>query len=362
MSDALLPDPEADGPPPAAPPGPILQSAVIGFRVVYLVTLLLGLLWLGSNCRIISADSQAVVTQFGRIVRVQKAGLLVAWPRPIEDVRLLPGPDRQLSQPVGALPAVGGITAAAADASGDTVPANATPYLTGDGNVVLLDATLIYRITDPSTYFLSRDHVGPALNRLFRASAVEVAAGQSLNDFLVAQPVAGPGGGQTINALRAAVRERLLNTMNRRLKDLNDQGFGQGVEVDRIDMTAWLPPEAKLAFDAVLTAGQKADQNIAAASTAAELRRQGANREADRLLSAAQAVAVERNVSATVDTTSITAIERTSGARAGLEEQAYRNSVGQVLAKAGSVVVIDPNSGRRILMTVPNKPMAGARQ
>jgi modulator of FtsH protease HflK len=359
MSDVSPPDHE--GPPLEAAPGPIQQSAVIGFRVVYIVTLLLGVLWLGSNFRVVSSDSQAVVSQFGRIVRVQKAGLLLAWPRPIEQVRLLPGPGRQLSQPVAGLPPVGGITAAAADASGDTVPANATPYLTGDGNVVLLDATLIYRITDPATYVLSQDHVAPALNRVFRAAAVEVAAGQSLNDFLVAQPTSGPASGQSINAIRAAVRERLLNTMNRRLKALNDQGLGQGVEVDRIDMTAWLPPEAKLAFDAVLTAGQKADQNIAAASTAAELRRQGADREADRLLTTAQATAVERTTAATLDTTSISAIERTSGARAGLAEQAYRASIGQVLGKAGQVIVIDPNSGHRLLLNGPSKPPAGPR-
>jgi regulator of protease activity HflC (stomatin/prohibitin superfamily) len=146
--------------------------------------------------------------------------------------------------------------------------------------------------------------------------------------------------------------------MNARLKALKAQGAGLGVEIDRIDMTAWLPPKAKLAFDAVLTAGQRADKNIADANTAAELRRQGAEREADRLISAAQAVAIERTTTATVDTTSITAIERTTGARVGLEQQAYRNGIGGVLGKAGSVIVVDPNSGQRILMNGPNKPVS----
>jgi regulator of protease activity HflC (stomatin/prohibitin superfamily) len=362
MSDTTIIE-GSDGPPPAAAPGPIVQSAAIGFRVVYIVTLILGVIWLGSNFRIVSSDSQAVVMQFGRIVRTAKPGLLLALPRPIEQVRLLPGRDRQLPHAVAALPAIGGISAASSDAASNTTPAGATPYLTGDGNVVLLDAILTYRITDPSAYVLSKDHVLPALDRLFRASAVTVAAGQGLNDFLVAQPTTGPGGAQTtINAVRAAVRERLLNTLNARLKTLNDTGDGLGVEIDRIDMTAWLPPQAKLAFDAVLTAGQKADQNIAAASTAAELRRQGAQREADRLISTAQAIAVERTTNATLDTTSIAAIERTSGARAGLEQQAYRNNIGQVLAKAGAVIVVDPNSGKRVMLTGPNKAMVGAQK
>lgn len=355
MTDAALS--MADGPPPPAAPGPILQSAVIGFRVVYIVTLLLALLWLGSNCRIISSDNQAVITQFGRIVRTQKAGLLLAWPRPIEAVRLLPGPDRQLSRAVAALPPVAGI-APATGLNGDTVPAGATPYLTGDGKVVLLDATLIYRITDPAAYVLSQDHVAPAVDRMFRASAVRVAAGQALNDFLVFQSTGDQSGPQSIEAIRGAVRDRLLSSINARLKTLADQGQGLGVEIDRIDMTAWLPPQAKDAFDAVLTASQKADQNIAAANTSAELRRQGAQREADRLVSAAQAVALERTVTANVDTTSITAIERASGSHAGLAEQAYRNTVGSVLGKAGQVIVIDPKSGQRVLMNGPAQGMS----
>src|SRR6185312_4231405 len=86
------------GPPPPPPPGPIAQSVAIGFRVVYVAGLLLLAIWLMSNIRTIPSDSQAVVLRFGRIVRAQEAGLLVAWPRPIERVEVLPGPERQLSQ------------------------------------------------------------------------------------------------------------------------------------------------------------------------------------------------------------------------------------------------------------------------
>jgi regulator of protease activity HflC (stomatin/prohibitin superfamily) len=346
---------DIEGPSVAAPPGPILQSATIGFRVVYIVTILLGVLWFGSNFRIISSDNQAVVMQFGRIVRTHKAGLVLAWPRPFEQVLLLPGPERQLSRQVAALPRVAGISYTSQDPSGGSLPATATPYLTGDNKVVLLDATLVYRITDPIAYVLSQDHVGPALDRMFRASAVHVAAGQQLNDFLVVENANGTDA-ENIEAIRGRVRDRLLANMNARLHDLADRGDSLGVEIDRIDMTPALPPQAKIAFDAVLTAGQKADQNVAAANTAAERRRQGAQREADRLISAAQAAALERQTNATVDTTSIMAIEKTSGSHAGLEDQAYRNTIGSVLAKAGNVITIDAKSGQRILMTGPPRP------
>jgi regulator of protease activity HflC (stomatin/prohibitin superfamily) len=357
MSDYAR-SPETDGPAPLPAPGPVLQSAAIGFRAVYIVTALLGVLWLCSNFRIISSDSQAVVMRFGRIVQTRQAGLLLAWPRPFEQVRMLPGPDRQLSHPVAALPALGGIEPASTEPGGDTTPASAAPYLTGDGAVVLLDATLIYRITDPAAYVLSQNHVIPALDRMFRATAVGVAAGWTLNDFVVAQDAnANPNGaGSTVSAMRGAVRDQLLARMNGRLKALEAQGAGLGVEIDRIDMTALLPPEAKLAFDQVLTASQKADQDIAAASTAAERRRQGAQREADRSISAAQASAIEASTNANVDTANILAIEQTRGSREALAQQAYRDGVGQVLAKAGSVITVDPRSGARFIIPAPQNP------
>lgn len=73
---------EPPGPAPVPPPGPIAQSVAIGFRAVYIAGALLMILWLTSNVREIASDSQAVVLRFGRIVRSQASGLLVAWPRP----------------------------------------------------------------------------------------------------------------------------------------------------------------------------------------------------------------------------------------------------------------------------------------
>ncbi len=76
--------------------------------------------------------------RFGRIVRAQQAGLLIAWPRPIEQVQLLPGPERQLSQDVAALPPASDKAQALIGTDRDAQarrPQAAAPYLTGDGNV-----------------------------------------------------------------------------------------------------------------------------------------------------------------------------------------------------------------------------------
>jgi len=366
------------GPPPVAPPGPVAQSVAIGFVAVYVVTLLLSLVWAVSNIRQIAPDSQAVVLRFGKVVRTQSAGLLVAWPRPFEDVMLLPGSSLQLSYAVAPLPATGGIEAASDDPSVQPVPATAAPYLTGDGNVVLLDATLTYHVTDAESYYLAQDHVLPALNRLFDAAAVDAAAENSLNDFVVSKPAdtdsdttnaaddtgadtpedtdttsaADQAAAATTTETRAEVRQELLDAVNARLDQLSAQGASLGVTIDRIDTTAYLPPEAKLAFDAVLTATQAADQNVAAANTAAELRRQGALREQDRLISAAQAGALEAVTNAQVSTATISALEaqETPVNRNDLITRAYRDSVSAVLGRVGKTTLVDPASGARLIL------------
>jgi len=342
------------GPPPAPAPGPISQSVVIGFRAIFIATGLLLLIWLTSNVREIAPDSQAVVMRFGRIVRTQQAGLLIAWPKPLEQVRLLPGPDRQLSQDVDALPPESDKAEAVISApDSQALPRNVAAYLTGDGNIVVLNATLIYRINDPQAFALEESHVAAALNRVFRATTVRITAGRNLNDFLVVQtPDSSDKNPQAIIALRGEVRASLLADINTRLQQLTSLGSSLGVEVQRIDMTAWLPPDAKTAFDAVLTATQAADRGVAVARTDAERRRQEADRERGRLLSGAQATAEELIASAHVDTASIVAIEREEApnTRTSLLLQAYRSRIAAIMNRVGSVTLIDPQSGVRVVL------------
>ncbi len=274
---------------------------------------------------------------------------MIAWPRPIEQVRLLPGPDRQLSQDVQVLPAESD-KAEAVIAAGATqaLPTNVAAYLTGDGNVVLLNATLIYRISDPQAFALAENHVAAAIDRIFRTTAVHIATGRNLNDFLVVDNGIRTGTGQAsradqdsaqaITVLRGEVRTSLLDSLNARLAQLSATGTSLGIEVQRIDMTAWLPPDAKTAFDAVLTATQAADRGVAVARTQSERRRQEAEQERTRLLSAADATAKELVSNANVDTAGILAIEReeTPQTRSTLLLRAYRTEVADIMGRVGA--------------------------
>jgi regulator of protease activity HflC (stomatin/prohibitin superfamily) len=117
-------------------------------------------------------------------------------------------------------------------------------------------------------------------------------------------------------------------------------------------MTAWLPPEAKSAFDAVLVASQAADRGVAVARTDAERRRQEADRERDQLLSAAQATARELVTGANVNTANIVALEReeTPQTRSSLLLREYRADMGNIMGRVGSATLIDPQSGTRLVL------------
>ncbi len=128
--------------------GPLAQSIDIGFRAARFAIAILALGWATMNVREVHPDMQAVVTRLGAVDRVQQAGLVVAWPRPFERVLLMPGPAQQMTQHIEA-------DASAALGLDEMVskseaPKSAHGYLTGDGGVVLIDATLTWRSSMPA--------------------------------------------------------------------------------------------------------------------------------------------------------------------------------------------------------------------
>jgi len=330
--------------------GPVAQSVRIGARALQIVTALLAAGWVTANLRPVPPEQQAVVLRLGRVVRVQPSGLVLALPQPVEQVVLLPGPEQQVALPLAVATArLPGIEDAASRALGETIPVSTGAYLTGDGGVVLLDATVSYRVSDAAAYFLAQSHVAPALRRLFMAAAGAVAGGRRLDDFVaVRQERAGDPDAQ---AQREAVRGELVGQVNRRLGALAGQGAGLGVEVTRADVTALLPPAAKPAFDAVLQAAQMAYQGAADARTEAARLHQAADRDRDRLLAEASAAAAERVGDARARTAPILALERQAdpATRPSLLDQAYRERIATVLRSAGSVTAVDGHGSRIIL-------------
>ncbi|NHO36404.1 SPFH domain-containing protein [Acetobacter fallax] len=352
--------------------GALEQSVRLAFMVLSGVTILLGLVWLTGNIRSVPPDSNAIVVRYGKIMSVRHSGLVVALPGPFENVYFLPSQDKQLSLHV---------TRDNTDYSSDETDlelqesddfyhmeksrdaANSSYLLTGDGNVVRLDANLFYRIVRPVSYVQARPHVPAALRRLFYAAATDVAASHPVGDFLVVRSSFDTAAGDdALPARRAALRSELLAAVNARLAALRGHNTDPGIEVARIDLMVVLPPRAKQAFDQVLTAEQSAAQGIAAARTEAEHILQEAGRERDRLGADAAAAAVESVHQASGETAAISAVENAARApsadtRHAVELQAWREKTTAIFAKAGRVTGIAPETGQILLPgPMPEQP------
>jgi regulator of protease activity HflC (stomatin/prohibitin superfamily) len=332
--------------------GPVVQSVRIGFGFFRIATLVLGLVWATGNIHPVPPGSQAIVLRLGRVVRVQQAGLVLAWPRPLEQVTTLPAGERQMAQKIEAhAGALAGVTDITGDAS---VPPSAGLFLTGDGGVVLLDAAVSWRIADAAAYFVMQDHFAPALRRLFLSAAITVCARHELDDFLAVRPERATD--PAAQAARAAVRGEIVAEMNQALAALTREGEGLGIEIARADVTALLPPAAKSSFDAVLEASQHADQAMAMARTDAERTRQQADRDRDRIVSGARAAADERVALARTTTATLTALEARMdpASRPALLDQIYRDRIAAILHQAGTITTIDARSVGRVILPGAN--------
>jgi modulator of FtsH protease HflK len=339
----------------------------LGFRVGFVAVLLLAMGWAASDIRQVPAESRAVVQRFGMVERVQDAGLVAAWPNPIEQITLVPAYDRQMALKVAALPNSG--PSAETDFQvrqpDDVVTLrhqrdawNGQYFLTGDGSVVQFDATLYFHVSNPAAYVLAHDHVDPALQRLYRASAAMIASSHDLDDFLVARPQdATHPDNAGIAGRRQALRGQLVAAINERLAALQRDGSDLGVEIGRIDIVALLPPLAKAAFDDVLTASQIADQTIAAARTDAAHITQEAQRVHDRSQSDATAAAEEQVHAAATETADVGVLhgEITADNRANLLGQYYRDRIGAVLRKIGHVTTVDTRDGQPTIVQGPDE-------
>ncbi|WP_434561526.1 protease modulator HflK [Pseudomonas sp. R1-6] len=332
---------------------PWIQAGRLSFLALYAVTVLAALAWLFANVRQVAPQDRAMVLHFGALDRVQNAGLLWAWPRPVEQVILLPAADRVLERRVENL------LRSDAALQADRVASFASPVtdalagsgylLTGDAGVVQLDVRVFYKVTDPYAFVLQGEHVLPALDRLATRSAVALAAARDLDTILVARPELLGSDSQAAER-RERLRGDLVQGINRRLADLAATGQGLGIEVVRVDVQSSLPGPAVGAFNAVLTASQQADKAVASARTEAEKQTQSARQEADRALQVAHAQAGERLAKASSDTASVFGLAKTQGSDPQMPWRLYRERMPEILRRAGSVTTVDPEDDSRLII------------
>ncbi|QKJ86296.1 protease modulator HflK [Paramixta manurensis] len=331
---------------------PWFQAGRLTFFALFAMTLIAAGVWLFSNVRQIEPDSRAVVMRFGAITRTANAGLLLAWPDPVEQVTLLPAADRVIEHHVTALLRASNLPRwpNAGQTNSDAV-AGAGYLLTGDAGVVQLDVQVYYVVTDPRAFVLQGEHVLPALDRLTERAAVAVCASRDLDTILVARPEM-VGNDAHIAERRERLRGDLRQGINQLLSSLTSTGSGLGIEVQRVDVQSSLPLTAVDAFNAVLTASQQAEQDVASANNAAARDRQAAVQAADRALQVAHAQASEQVARAQTDTAAI--IQLANNHDPELLWRLWRERLPPILARAGSVTAVDPRDDSHLILPGPD--------
>lgn len=337
---------------------PWLQAGRLSFIALYLVTLVLAARWLTSNVQQIDPSQRAIVTRFGALNRVRDAGLLWAWPRPFEQVALVPAAESVIEHHVQTL--LRSKEAQQADLSPsddddaeplDDALAGSGLLLTGDTGLVQLDIRVFFKVVAPFEYFIQRATLEPALERLVSCAAVKVAAARDLDTILVARPEF-TDQQAAIAEQRERLRSDVLREVNARLVALAQARTGLGVELTRIDVQSKVPSVTVSAFNSVLTATQMAEKNLAEARNDAAWIVQNATQAADRTLQVAQAQASERLAKAQADTAAVLQLSQTmrGAIDPGLALRVYRERMASVLAKAGSVTMIDPKDPARLII------------
>ena len=334
---------------------PWQQAGRLAFLGLYAVTIFAAIAWGTSNIRQIDPQNRAVVLRMGALDRIQNAGLLLAWPRPFEQVVIVPAADRVSERRIENL------LRSDVALQADRVASFATPIndtlagsgylLTGDAGVVQLDVRVFYNVTQPYAFVLQGEHVLPALDRLVTRSAVALTAARDLDTILVARPELIGSDSQAAER-RERLRGDLVQGINQQLAALSATGQGLGLEVVRVDVQSSLPGPAVNAFNAVLTASQQAEKAVANAHNDAAKLTQAATQQADRTVEQAQAQASERLAKAQADTSTIASLAKVqqAGNDPGLLLRLYRERLPKILGQAGSVTSVDPKDDARLII------------
>lgn len=334
---------------------PWQQAGRLAFLGLYAVTIFAAIAWGTSNIRQIDPQNRAVVLRMGALDRIQNAGLLLAWPRPFEQVFIVPAADRVSERRIENL------LRSDVALQADRVASFATPIndalagsgylLTGDAGVVQLDVRVFYNVTQPYAFVLQGEHVLPALDRLVTRSAVALTAARDLDTILVARPELIGSDSQAAER-RERLRGDLVQGINQQLAALSATGQGLGLEVVRVDVQSSLPGPAVNAFNAVLTASQQAEKAVANAHNDAAKLTQAATQQADRTVEQAQAQASERLAKAQADTSTIASLAKVqqAGSDPGLLLRLYRERLPKILGQAGSVTSVDPKDDARLII------------
>ncbi|MGH9409416.1 MAG: SPFH domain-containing protein, partial [Vicinamibacterales bacterium] len=142
------------------------ERGYLRLRVIGVAALML---YVASGCYSVSADQQAVVLRFGRVVDAHvPAGVHWTWPAPIGQIlKLRVRETRRLSV---------GLNAAN--------PGPDDQFLTGDSNILNVRLVVQFAINDPAAYLFDAEDVNAVVATVAQGALVQAVAERGVDDLL----------------------------------------------------------------------------------------------------------------------------------------------------------------------------------
>ncbi len=302
-------------------------SAIFNTAILYskwLIAILLVLICC-SGIKVIDNSEVGVVLRFGRLVgstreeQIHRPGLLLAFPYVVDEV---------IKVPVGKVQEVPITThASAADPTHAGIE-NTGYIITGDENILHIDATLKYRIADPVEYALYTGAPEAAINGVVSGVMTSCAASDSVDGLLTDQ--------KDIYAQKVIARSQQL------LDELEI-----GVTIVGLEFKSVTPPDAlKYHFDQVNAAYVEGETKIQEANQYREKVIPDAKASADALVADAQISQSQRLTAANDRAAEFRGLyEEYQRNRDVVWERVFREKVTAILNKMGGKIVLPEGEG-----------------
>jgi Cu+-exporting ATPase len=249
----------------------------------------------------VGPDERAVVRRFGRVVDGEDLGpgLHWRWPWPVEEATRVQ-PDRVHVVEIGFRttgPAAGPPALSWASPHGDglkRMPDEAV-MITGDGNLVELQATVCYTIADTHAYLFGVREPDEVLRGLAESVLREAVAGRPFLDLLTTD--------------RAAFQADVLARLDRRCREQGEAGLG--VRLDSFSLQDLHPPQEVVPqYQEVTKAMEQRDQAVNKAQAEALQKEREAQAKALTLVRRAEAARTEKVKRAEAETAAFLARQR----------------------------------------------------
>lgn len=311
---------------------PALRNLLGNFR--YLLFGLVALVMISNMVFQIDPEELGVITRFGKFSRTVDPGLNLKMPF-AERVYKVPV-ERQQKLEFGFTTTKAGINSSYTRTRENR---DESLMLTGDLNLADVEWVVQYRISDPYNYLFKVRNPQTTLRDIAEAAMRQIVGNRTVNEVL------------TIG--RAEIATRLEGLMQEIATE-----YDMGVRIDQVVLQDVNPPEqVKAAFNAVNEAQQEKETLINQAKAEYNKIIPKASGEAEETIQKARGYATERVNNAKGEVARFNSLyEEYAKAPEITRRRIYLETMGEILPKAGNIIITDPKGNNLLPLLNMNLP------